>query len=369
MAEQRRFFRPTWAEVDMPRLEANLRRMRTKVGRSKILFVVKANAYGHGAAACAKRAEKARLADWLGVSSVEEGIVLREAGIRLPILVLGSLYPFESFLAGAHHGLTPTVASLESAKRLVEAARQLGRPVDCHLKVDTGMGRIGMSPAAVAGTAAYLAGQKAVRVQGLYTHFACAESEAEYTREQLRLFLVAARSVARAGLRVPLLHAANSAAALRHPAARLDMVRPGLACYGLYEGFEPVLSLKSKIVFLKTLARGSRVSYGGTWRAKGRRRLATIPIGYADGYPRRLSNRGQVLVGGRRCPIAGTVTMDMVMADVTRVPEARVGQDVVLLGSQERERIGASELAELLGTITYEVTTAISARVPRSYLS
>lgn len=355
------FFRPTWAEVDLSRLESNIRRLRAKAG-TKLLFVVKANAYGHGAVACAKRAQKARVADWLGVSSVEEGITLREAGVKLPILVLGSLYPFESFLAGAEYRLTPTVASVEAARRLAQAARHLGRPVDCHLKVDTGMGRIGMSPRALEEAARFLSYEPRVRVQGLYTHLSCADSDPEYTREQLRRFRLAVRLVP-----APLLHAANSAAALRYPSSRFDMVRPGLACYGLYPGFEPCLSLKSKIVFLKTLPPGAAVSYGATWRARGRRRLATIPVGYADGVPRRLSNNGEVLVGGRRCPIVGTVTMDMLMVDATRVPEARVGDDVVLLGRQGREEITAKELAGRLGTIPYEVTTAISSRVPRTY--
>lgn len=359
------FFRPTWAEVDLGALESNIRRLRARVGRGvKLLFVVKANAYGHGAVACAKRAQKRRLADWLGVSSVEEGVILRESGVKLPILVLGSLYPFESFLAGVEHRLTPTVASVEAARRLAQAARQLGRAVDCHLKVDTGMGRIGMSPAALEEAVRFLSSEPRVRVQGVYTHLACAESDAAYTRAQLKRFQSVLPLVS-----APLVHAANSAGALKHPASRFDMVRPGLACYGLYSGFDPVLSLKSKIVFLKTLPKGAAVSYGATWRSRGRRRLATIPAGYADGVPRRLSNRGLVLIGGKRCPIVGAVTMDMLMVDATDAPRARVGDDVVLLGRQGREEITAGEWAKRLGTIPYEVTTSISARVPRVYLS
>jgi alanine racemase len=359
------FFRPTWAEVDLSVLESNIRRLRSRVGRGvKLLFVVKANAYGHGAVACAKRAQKARLADWLGVSSVEEGVTLRESGVKLPILVLGSLYPFESFLAGVEHRLTPTVASVEAARRLAQAARQLGRAVDCHLKVDTGMGRIGMSPAALEEAVRFLSLEPRVRVQGVYTHLACAESDAAYTRAQLKRFKSVLPLVSS-----PLVHSANSAAALKYPESRFDMVRPGLACYGLYPGFSPVLSLKSKIVFLKTVPKGAAVSYGATWRARGRRRLATIPVGYADGLPRRLSNKGEVLIGGKRCPIVGAVTMDMLMVDATGAPSARVGDDVVLLGRQGREEITAGELAKTLGTIPYEITTAISSRVPRVFLS
>ncbi len=369
-APRRRFFRPTWAEVDLSRLRDNLRRFRGRMPRrTKLLFVIKANAYGHGAVACAQAAEKARGADWLGVSSVEEGIALREAGVRLPVLVLGSLYPFESFLAGAHHDLTPTVASLESARRLVDAARRLGRRVDCHLKVETGMSRIGVSRGAAVEVAGYLAGRPEVRLAGVYTHFSCADTDRAFTAEQLRRFNAAVKAMEAAGAAVGLRHAANSAAALGMAGSRLDMVRPGLAIYGLKQGFSPCLSLKTKIVFLKTVPKGTPVSYGASYRTRRPTRIATIPAGYADGLPRGLSNRGSALVGGRRCPIVGAVTMDMTMLDATAVPEARVGDDVVLIGAQGRETITAGEIAETLGTVPYDVVCGISSRVPRVSLS
>ena len=354
--------------MDLAALCGNLRRFRARMPGVKLMFVVKANAYGHGAAACAKAAEKGRLADWLGVSSVEEGVTLREAGIRLPILVLGSLFPFESFLAAANHRLTPTVASLESAQRLVQAARTLGRRVDCHVKVETGMGRIGMSPAAAVAVIEYLATQPQVRVEGIYTHFSCADSDGAFTRKQLERFNEALAALKRRGLKVPLRHAANSAAALKYPATRLDMTRPGLAIYGLYPGFEPALTLKSKIVFLKSVVKGAPISYGAAFRAKRPSRIATLPIGYGDGWARGNGTKGAAaLVNGRRCPIVGRVTMDMTMLDVTDAPRARVGDDVVLIGRQERETITAGEVAERLGTIPYEVTTMLSSRVPRVY--
>ncbi len=366
----RRFFRPVWAEVDLGALQANLRRFRSKMPRgTKILFVVKANAYGHGAAACAKAAERSRLVDALGVSSVEEGMSLRSAGVRLPILILGSLYPFESFLAAAQYRLTPTVASLESARRLWEAARRLGRRVGCHLKIETGMGRIGMSPAAAQEVAEFLRERPEVWVEGIYTHFSSADSDPAFTRRQNRIFRGVVETVGRGGLKTGLRHAANSAAALRHPEARWDMVRPGLAIYGLCPGFLPVLSLKTKVVFLKTLPKGSPISYGAAYRTKRRARIATIPVGYADGYSRALSGKASALLNGRRCPVVGKVTMDMSMLDVTEAPSARVGDDVVLLGGVGRRRITASEMAVWGGTIPYEVSTAISARVPRVYLS
>jgi alanine racemase len=355
--------------VDLSRLESNLRRFRARVPGSKLLFVVKANAYGHGAVACARRAQKTGLADWLGVSSVEEGVCLREEGIRLPILVLGSLYPFESFLAGVEHGLTPTVASLESALRLAEVARRLGRRVDCHLKLDTGMGRIGMSAEAAVHAVRRLAAERLVRVQGVYTHLSCAGSDRAFTLEQLRRFRRALAALARAGLRPGLRHAANSAGALGYPSSRYDMVRPGLALYGLTPGFEPCLTLKSKVVFLKTVPKGTPISYDARFRTRRPSRIASVPIGYADGLPRALFPGGGALLGGRRCPIVGNITMDMMMLDATDVPHARVGDDVVLIGGQGSARQTAADLAERLGTIPYEVVASISSRVPRVYLS
>jgi alanine racemase len=363
---RRRFFRPTWAEIDLGALNRNLARLRAMMPRgTKIMFVVKANAYGHDAALCARAAEKARAADWLGVSSVEEGVALRDAGLRLPILVLGSLYPFESVLAAVAHDLTPVVASLESARRLAEVALRLRRRIDIHVKVDTGMGRIGVRAEAAPALVRHLAALKGVRVQGIYTHLACAESDAAFTAAQLASFRGVLRELSRAGLRPPLAHAANSAGALRYPGARFDLVRPGLAAYGLCGGFEPALTLKSKIVFLKTVSKGATISYDAAWRAKGATRVATLPIGYGDGYSRALSNRAHVLVGGRRCPVVGRVTMDQVMVDVTAAPHARVGDDAVLIGRQGGAEIRVEELSRLCGTIPYETATALSSRVPR----
>lgn len=362
----RRFFRPTWAEIDLGALVSNLRLLRRRVGpRPKLMFVVKANAYGHDAVLCALAAQKARAADWLGVSSVEEGVALRDAGVKLPVLVLGSLYPFESVLAAAAHGLTPIVASLESARRVAEAATRLRRTIDVHVKVDTGMGRIGVRPDAAAELVRGLSTLRGIRVQGLYTHMAKAENDPAFTRRQLSAFGKVLKALEKEGLRPPLVHAANSAAALRHPESRFDLVRPGLAAYGLYDGFSPVLSLKSKLVYVKTVAKGATVSYGASWRAKRASRIATLPVGYGDGYPRALSNGAPVLVGGARCPVVGRVTMDQVMVDVSDAPSARVGDDAVLIGRQGGEEVRAGELARLCGTIPYETVTALSGRVPR----
>jgi alanine racemase len=227
------------------------------------------------------------------------------------------------------------------------------------------MGRIGVRPEAAAPLVRGLAGLPGLRVQGLYTHLAGAESDARLTAAQLRAFRRVVDELAREGLRPPLVHAANSAGALRHPGARFDLVRPGLAAYGLYPGFEPVLTLKSKVVFLKTVPKGATISYGARWRAPRPSRIATLPVGYGDGYPRALSNRADVLIGGRRCPVVGLVTMDQTMVDVTEASGARVGDDAVLIGRQGRAEIRVRELSDLCGTIPYETATALSPRVPR----
>ena len=359
--------RPTWAEIDLGRLRSNYHAFRRKLTLgTRVLAVVKADAYGHGAARCAKVLEHEG-AEWLGVSSVEEGIAVRHAGVRLPILVLGSLYPFESFEACAKFQLTPTIASLEAARRLVESAERHHHHPACHVKLDTGMGRIGVSTPAVLDVLKFLHASKKARLEGLYTHLASAESDPAFTREQLGHFKDAVEAARAAGIPIPLKHAANSQGALRYPESHWDMVRPGLALYGLMDGFAPALSLKSRIVFIKHVPAGTRLGYGGTFTASRPSVIATLPVGYADGVLRALSNRGRVLVGGRPCPIAGSISMDMMMADVTELSSCSVGDEAVLLGGQGGASIGAGETADLLGTIPYEIVTHIAARVPRTY--
>lgn len=368
-----RFYRPTWAEVDLPALRSNVARFARRMGRAGVLFVVKADGYGHGAVQVARAAEETGRVSFLGVSSVEEGVVLREAGLRLPILILGSLYPFESALAAIRWGLTPTVASMDGARRLAQAARRLGAgrkaPLPCHLKVDTGMGRIGVGPSAAPAVAEQVRAARGLRLEGVYTHFSCAESDPDHTRLQLARFSEALAGISRAGCRDFLRHAANSAAALRYPKSRLDLVRPGIALYGLAPGFSPILSLKTRVVFLKNVRAGTPVSYGAAWRARRACRIATLPIGYADGVPRAAGGRGlAVLIRGRRCPVVGAITMDMLMADVTGVPGLRTGEEAVLIGRSGAARVGAEEIAAAAGTIPYEVLTGLKARVPRVYL-
>ncbi len=369
-APAQRFFRPTWAEVDLDALGFNLRRFKAAMPPGvRMMFVVKGDAYGHGAVALARWTQERHGADWLGVSSVEEGIALREAGVRLPVLILGSLFPFESFLAAAQYGLTPTVASMDGARRLCEVSRKLQRRVSCHLKLDTGMGRIGMSWPSGLEVARVLASERGVELEGVYTHLASADADGRQTRAQLDRFKAALKDMAREGIRVRLRHAANSIAALDYSSSRWDLVRPGLALYGLAgRGYHPILTLKTRVVFLKTVRRGTPIGYGATFKARREARVATLPIGYADGLPRLLSNRGHVLIDGRRCPIIGAVSMDMTTVDVGAAPSARVGSEAVLLGSSGGLGVGVAQWADWARTIPYEVVARLSARVPRVYL-
>ncbi|MDE2293578.1 MAG: alanine racemase [Elusimicrobia bacterium] len=368
-------WRPTWAEVDLGALKRNVRRLRS-LAKVPLMFVVKADGYGHGAVRVARAALTQDGLWGLGVSSVEEGAVLREAGVKARILILGSLYPFESTLAALHYGLTPTVASLDGARRIHLAARGLRGgdrrrlPLSCHLKIDTGMGRVGVRWPAGREVVEYLLGAEGVRLEGIFTHLARAEDSAAFTRLQLGRFARAVREAEALGARFKWRHAANSAGTLLWPQSRWDLARPGLAAYGLWEGFEPVLSLKTRVVFLKNVPRGTPLGYGGLFRTRRLSRIATLPIGYGDGVPRAVSTglrRASVLVRGRRCPLAGALSMDMAMVDVTGVPGVSVGDEAVLVGRSGAEEQTAADLARTAGTIPYEIVAGLTARVPRLY--
>jgi len=371
--------RPTRAEINLEALRLNLRAVKRHAGGAKVWAVLKADGYGHGAPAVARTLERAG-ADGFCVALLEEGVELREAGIVAPILVMGGYYP------GAHaevlaRKLTPVVydiGQIESFARLVRSG-DVERPVRVHLKVDTGMARLGVTMQALPALAESLADFPEVSVDGLMTHLACAESGAEETTEQMVLFDEATAQLARHGIRPPVRHAANSAA-LFHEEARLDAVRPGIAIFGVSPRIEKkaladdlrlVMRVRTEIVSLRDLAVGAPVGYGALFRAKRPTRIATIPMGYADGLSRALTNVGHVLVRGKRAPIVGAVSMDMTMIDVTDVPGAQLRDEVVVLGAQEgplgKDAIGADEIAETIGTIPWEVLTSVSRRVPRFY--
>jgi len=351
--------RPTIAEIRLSAVRRNLQKLKKIAAPARVLFVVKANAYGHGAAALARLAERGGLAWGFGVSSVEEGLALRGSGIISPVLVLGSLYPFESFVEAINSDLMVTIASLDAARQVTEAARRLGKKAVCHIKLETGMGRIGARKPSVLKIYDELTASGAVSVAGLYTHLSSADTDPQYTAEQLGFFSETSVALGERGARGLTFHAANSCAAVNIPASRLDMVRCGIAAYGLADGFEPAMSLKTRVVFVKNVREGAFISYNKSFRADRPMKIATVPAGYGDGYIRRFSNKADVLIGGRRCRVLGNVTMDMTMVDVTAVKDAAVGSEAVLLGRQGGEEITAAELAAIAGTITYEIVTLV----------
>jgi alanine racemase len=364
--------RPTVAEVDLGAIQRNLLRLRRAIGESVGVFgVVKADGYGHGAVPVARALEP--LCSALAVSLVEEGFELRAAGVRAPIVVLGAYY-------GGHHDnvlaerLTPVVYDLADLERFADAAGRRGRPADVHIKIDTGMSRLGFAVDDVSATLERLRGMPALRLAGLCTHFPSADlPDPQQTEQALDRFEACIAIAQRAGFEGLRNHAANSAAAVRLARARVDAVRPGLALYGAMPsrhvtlpGLEPALQLTTRIMAIHDVAPGTGVSYGWIWRAPRPSRIATLPIGYADGYPRHVT-AAEVLVGGRRVPVVGAVCMDMLMIDVTDVPpaDAGVGSVVTLLGRDGGETITVDDLAAWAGTISYEILCGISKRVPR----
>ncbi|GHT46441.1 alanine racemase [Endomicrobiia bacterium] len=367
------FFRQTWVEIDKSDFRFNLQEIKKHIAKdTKIMAVIKSNAYGHGGIALAKEAQKAGVS-WIAVSSLEEGIQFREAGIRANILILGNVYPFENFQVAVAHSLTPTIFTMSDLTALEDLAIKLDKKINFHLQIDTGMGRIGAQPETAHAILQRIAHNPKVNMIGMYTHYSVADTDPVFTREQLSIFTKIVR-FARTDLGLRFVaHSANSAALFKNKYTHLDMVRPGLSLYGLnpfkhverFPKLKPVLSWKTKIVFLRKVPAGFCVSYGRTFVTNRASVIATIPVGYADGYNRLLSNKGDVLVGGKRCPIAGRITMDMAMIDVTGVKGVFLGDEVVLIGTQGKEQIKVDELAKIQDTICYEVTCAISPHVPR----
>ncbi len=370
--------RPTQVKVDLAAIAANVTLAGRLAGsKTGVMAVVKADAYGHGAVPVARTALDAG-ATWLGVAIPEEAVPLRAAGIGCRILVLGPIPPEQADLV-VSNDLDQCVCDLPQAESLDRAARARGRIVALHLKVDTGMGRVGVTPREACGVAEKIGALRSVRLAGLMTHFAEAEAEdARFAGEQLSRFAEVTRNLAAALQgRMPLRHAANSAGLLFVPDGRLDLVRPGIMLYGCHpRGLQrppepllrPALRLRTTISQVKDVTRGDSVSYGRTFVASRDVRVATLPVGYADGCGRLLSNRGQVLIRGHRVPIIGRVCMDMTMADVSGLPDVRVGDEAVLIGRQGAEEITADEIAEAQGTISYEILCRIGPRVPRVYL-
>ena len=364
--------RPTWLEVDLEAIAHNVRRVAEMVGPEvTVLAVLKADGYGHGAIRVARTALN-NGARYLGVASINEGALLRRSGIAAPILVLG-FTPAWQARELVLNDLSATVFDLDVARALSRAAGELNGQVPVHVKVDTGMGRLGLLPDEVVPFVLDLLALPNLRLEGIFTHFSVADSDPAYTRWQLDRFREVLAALAQAGVEVPLVHAANSAAILTLPESHFSMVRLGIALYGLHPSdqvrcppdFRPALAFKTQVAQVKTLPPGSFVSYGNTYQTEGEQRIAVIPVGYADGFRRAPRHWGEVLVRGQRAPIVGRVCMDQTMIDVTRIPDVRQGDEVVLIGEQGGERITAEDVAERLGTINYEVVSEILARVPR----
>jgi alanine racemase len=363
--------RPTVATVDLNALEHNYREVTRRTGGRKVLAVVKAQAYGHGAVPVARRLVELG-SHMLGVALVEEGRDLRAAGITAPVLVMGPVFPEQAGVI-ASAKLTPVVYTLTVARALSDAVAGAGTMLAVHVKIDTGMGRIGISPEEAVEFIATISRLPGIIVEGLMTHFADADlRDKQFAAAQMDRFGSLLADLEARGIAIPLRHAANSAAVLEYDRALLTMVRPGLMLYG-YNPLEsrvsadlhPVLGLVTRIAFLKKVAAGVPISYGRTFVTRRESLIATIPVGYADGYSRGLSNKGEALVRGTRVPVAGRVCMDMTMLDVTDVPGVAEGDEVVLIGSQGSERITADDIAAKTGTISYEVLCGISGRVPR----
>jgi alanine racemase len=362
-------------EIDLDAVAENVRRVAAWVGRgTRVMAVVNADGYGLGAPQLAAAA-LAGGAGWLGVASVDEGVALREAGLDAPILVMGPVTPWEMVRAVVAR-LTITVNSVDVAQALSAAARQLRVRAPIHLKLDSGLHRFGSAPDELAVLAAEVSAMPGLRIEGLYTHLANADDPLDsYAGQQLNRFLALRARLADAGIQPPILHAASSAAMLEMPESHLDLVRVGIVLPGIYpapvihQPFQllPAVTLHARLARVFPVDAGATVGYGRTWTAPGPRRLGLVPIGYADGYHRALSNRGWMLVGGRRVPVVGRISMDQCTVDVTEVPGAAAGDPVVVAGRQGAATLSWWDLAEGAGTIPYELLAHLGKRLPRIY--
>jgi len=368
--------RPTVAEIDLKALAFNYRQIKKRIPRDAgIMGIVKADAYGHGSIPVASELERLG-AEYLGVAMCEEGVELRRGGVKAPILILGGIYSEEQVDCVLRYKLTPVVFEKKALQLLSKKARRIRRKVKVHLKVETGMGRLGVSLDFWADFLAEVKRHKNIDVEGILSHFSMSDEDGgSFSLEQWDKFKVSLKVAEEQGIRFKYFHIANSGNLTAFPFYSGNLVRPGIMLYGSYPSsslrdaikLHPVMTLKTRIHFLKTVPPGTKISYGGIFMTQRETRVATLPIGYADGYNRQLSNRGEVLVRGKRAPVIGRVTMDYLMVDVTDISGVSAGDEVVLLGKQGRERIVAEEIAEKIQSISYEVFCSVGKRVPRVY--
>ena len=372
---------PNWAEVSLDALRQNFRALRQHVGEGVLICaVVKADAYGHGSPACA-RALEAEGASWFGVTGTEEAMALRREGIAARLLLMTGIWKGEEDEVVANN-LTPVVWEPWHVERLEKAAQRRKSVLPVHLKIDTGMSRLGASKEALPNLCETIASSQRLRLEGVSTHFASVR-DPEKTRKQVALFEESLKIVQASGLWPALVHMANSAAILSRGETWKTMVRPGIALYGYSRApvpgsaqagdvapppLHPVLSWKTRVIAVKDVAAGQAVGYGGTFVTQERSRIAVLPVGYADGFHRLLSNRGRVIVRGEYAPVAGRVSMDLTTVDVTDIPAVEIGDEVTLIGESNGKTVDAREHARICETIPYEILCSISKRVPRVYL-
>jgi len=370
-----KIYRPTWAEIDLKALAYNFNQIRRLAGKDvKVMVVVKGNAYGHGMLRVSRVLNELG-ADYFGVATIDEALLLRQKRITRPILVLGSVLPDEVEPA-LKNNITLTLANDELLNVLDKKARDLKTVAKVHLKIDTGMGRVGLWHEDEAlEFIDRVAVSEHIEAEGIYTHFSSAARDKVYTTYQIESFEKIVGHVINRGFALPYRHAANSIAAVNFKRSHLNLIRPGLIVYGMYpkKGFQrfidlkPVLSLKTRIVYLKKVPPGRSISYGRTYVTQSHTKIATLPIGYADGYGRILSNKAEVLVRGEKAPVVGKVTMDQTMINVGHIKNIKIGDEVVLIGKQGGNEITTERLARLAGTIPYEIVCSITDRVPRIY--
>lgn len=367
-----------YAKIDLDAICHNMEAMHKKLAKgTKMFAVIKTDGYGHGAVEIAREIEGLDYLFGFCVATVEEALILRRHGINKPILILG--YTFEDQYEDIIlHDIRPAVFTMEMAKRFSDTASRLNRDVNIHIKIDTGMSRIGMQVnEESAKLIAQIAALPHIIVEGMFTHFAKAdEYDKASANHQITLFKQMIALTEKEGVAIPYKHCSNSAGIVELPAANMDIVRAGITLYGLWPSdevdqskidLEPVLELKSKIAFVKTLEAGREISYGGTYTTAKEERIATIPVGYGDGYPRGLSNKGYVLIHGKKAPIRGRVCMDQFMVDVTDIPEAETGDVVTLIGMDGTQRISMEELGDLSGRFNYELACDLGKRIPRVF--
>ncbi len=368
----------SWIEIDLKAIRYNLLQVKKKIGRDKILACIKADAYAHGAISIAKTIEKK--VDFFGVATVSEAKELRAAGMKKPILILGTILP-EDASTLIENDISATVCTIPLAKTLSKEAKNRKKIVRIQIKVDTGMGRIGLKPDEAMEFIEKIRELPNIFLEGLFSHFPAADSDQEFSEKQIAVFKTLVAKLQENKIKFPFYHIANSPAILNLPDSYandyFNLVRPGIIIFGIYPlmkinprihlPLKPALSLKSRVVFIKKLKKGNSVSYGRTYRAREEIVVATLPIGYADGVDRKLSNKGVVLIKGKRCPIIGVVCMDQLMVDATGLKDLKIGDEAVLIGKQKKERISVEEIAKSIDTIPQEIVSRLGKRLPRIY--